>query len=144
MIGLILALIELEIAWIYSTEELTESGSMRRRLGEPFLSKLIKFTISILTIILMLQIIGIYQLQNHVKREIWGGFYHSWDMKIWSKLMLELLVVSFHPLPFGDRQVHQSAACLMFLRFYLFTRVFRDYSNVYRSRKHVTMVRIVF
>ena len=72
MVGLVLAVFELEVAWMYSTEELTETGAIRRHLGEPLVSKLMKLTISILTIILMLQIFCLYRLQNHVKREIWG------------------------------------------------------------------------
>ena len=142
MVGLVLALVELEVAWMYSTEELTETGAIRRHLGEPLVSKLMKLTISILTIILMLQIFCLYRLQNQVNREIWGGFYHSWNTKNLLRLFLELLIVSFHPLPIGDGQfLHQSATCLMFLRLYLFTRVFRDCSHVYRSRKDATTVR---
>ncbi|KAF0700266.1 Aste57867_9221 [Aphanomyces stellatus] len=53
--------------------------------------------------------------------------------------LLEMAVVAIHPPPFVDSDLHLSASCLMFFRLYLFARVYRDYSKVYRQRRDILL-----
>ncbi|ETW07785.1 hypothetical protein, variant [Aphanomyces invadans] len=56
----------------------------------------------------------------------------------WS-CVAEMTIAAIHPPPYVDSIVHLTAACLMFFRLYLFCRVYRDHSKVYRQRRDILM-----
>ncbi|RHY26252.1 hypothetical protein DYB32_007782 [Aphanomyces invadans] len=150
LMGLALAMWELQFSWSHSTVgpdsdwSATNGGSVRA-LGITSFSTILKLIISLSTVVLLIQVVDLYRLYVKENHAIWGdsaefGPGPTWTASLLTSLAIEIVVLMVHPVPFLEEMVHQAASCLMFGRLYLLARVYRDHAAIFRLRKEIVQV----
>ncbi|ETV99492.1 hypothetical protein, variant [Aphanomyces invadans] len=153
LMGLALAMWELQFSWSHSTVgpdsdwSATNGGSVRA-LGITSFSTILKLIISLSTVVLLIQVVDLYRLYVKENHAIWGdsaefGPGPTWTASLLTSLAIEIVVLMVHPVPFLEEMVHQAASCLMFGRLYLLARVYRDHAAIFRLRKEIVQHRFL-
>ncbi|EGC32611.1 hypothetical protein DICPUDRAFT_57008 [Dictyostelium purpureum] len=140
MLGVGLMCIELETSWVDNHIEINRA------------SQIIRILIFITSLFLVLQLIEYYSLLLSEVTHNWltkraRGFRVTRlnvlkSTKVGPLFWLEILVCSLQPLPFISTEYtwykDPKWGLFMWLRLYLFCRVLRDYSPIYKLRQHIT------
>ena len=106
--------------------------------GEPIISEILRFCISVSTIIVVYLRFNLYMYEKARKEALWNNLItldFIYDKRMFTKWIWESAILIIHPLPFFGPQVWQT--CFMFLRSYLIFNLLRDYSAVFRWRKDI-------
>jgi hypothetical protein len=101
---------------------------------------ILKGIISLTTFALIVMILDYYRFQLKSERNAYWFLTDSiiWRKHHWLFATLEILIILPHPFPTGYESLYDDKlGSLMFLRFYLFVRVLRDHSPIYRKRKQL-------
>ncbi|OQR92995.1 hypothetical protein ACHHYP_03006 [Achlya hypogyna] len=134
MLGLVVAIAELQLSWSFNHHVVTTSQVVvDRTLRETIM----KSVVSLSTLVLVGQLYKLHSMFAHEKKLVWGPTFQMryWTTETMLKAAVEFAVLAVHPPPYTGSYVLEVTTFCMFLRFYLFVRVVRDHSTVYRTRK---------
>lgn len=106
MVGLVLAIVELEVSWWSSTKSNSEDGQ-KIQLGESELSTMIKWAITFMTVVLIGQVVALHRKMLVTKRGIFGGSQKIGLLETDDPfgIAVQILLLAIHPVGFENESL---------------------------------------